>query len=80
MAKKASGTIYPLSALRATVLHTQFLTMPPGASPSPTRDTIVKLVTALGYVQVDTLHVVNRAHDVTLWARFGSYNLIAIQF
>lgn len=33
------------------------------------------MVQALGYVQVDTLHVVNRAHDVTLWARFGSYDL-----
>jgi uncharacterized protein YcaQ len=26
-------------------------------------------------VQIDTLHVVNRAHHVTLWARFGSYNI-----
>ncbi|HPH97060.1 MAG TPA: crosslink repair DNA glycosylase YcaQ family protein [Anaerolineaceae bacterium] len=31
------------------------------------------LVGALGYVQIDTLHVVNRAHHVTFWARFGSY-------
>ncbi len=30
---------------------------------------------ALGYVQIDTLHVVNRAHYVTLWARFGSYDI-----
>jgi uncharacterized protein YcaQ len=72
MAKKASGTIYPLSALRAMALHTQFLTTPNGASPTP--DAIVDLVTALGYVQIDTLYVVNRAHDVTLWARFGSYD------
>jgi uncharacterized protein YcaQ len=43
--------------------------------PAPTPGKIVALVTALGYVQIDTLHVVNRAHDVTLWARFGSYNL-----
>ena len=26
-------------------------------------------------MQIDTLHVVNRAHDVTLWARFGSYDI-----
>jgi uncharacterized protein YcaQ len=79
MPKKASGTIYPLSALRAMVLHTQLLTMPNGtsapASLIPTPDTIVDLVKALGYVQIDTLHVVNRAHYVTLWARFGSYNI-----
>lgn len=75
MAKKASGTIYPLSALRAAALHTQFLTRPNEASPALTRDRVVKLVKALGYVQIDTLHVVNRAHDVTMWARFGSYNV-----
>ncbi len=28
MTKQASGTIYPLSALRAMALHTQFLTTP----------------------------------------------------
>ncbi len=75
MAKKASGTIYPLSALRAMALHTQFLTMPNEASPAPTPGTMVNLVTALGYVQIDTLNVVNRAHYVTLWTRLGSYNL-----
>jgi uncharacterized protein YcaQ len=75
MAEKASGTIYPLSALRATVLHTQRLTIPNGASPAPTPDAIVDVVKALGYVQIDTLHVVHRAHYVTLWARFGSYDI-----
>ena len=75
MARASSGTTYPLSALRATVLHTQRLTMPNGASPALTPDAIVDLVTALGYVQIDTLHVVNRAHHVTLWARFGSYDI-----
>lgn len=73
MAKKASGTVYPLSALRAMVLHTQHLTTPNEAP--PTADTMTDLVTALGYVQIDTLNVVNRAHYVTLWARLGSYDL-----
>jgi uncharacterized protein YcaQ len=75
MAKKGSGTIYPLSALRALALHTQLLTTPNEASPASTPDTIVDLVKVLGYVQIDTLHVVNRAHYVTLWARFGSYDI-----
>jgi hypothetical protein len=75
MAKKASGPVYPLAALRAAALHTQRLTAPNQASPAPTPDAILDLVTALGYVQIDTLHVVNRAHYVTLWARFGSYDL-----
>jgi hypothetical protein len=75
MAKESSRTIYPLSALRAVVLHTQLFTTPSDTSPAPTPDAIVDLVTALGYVQIDTLHVVNRAHHVALWARFGSYDI-----
>ena len=75
MAKKASGTIYPLAALRALVLHTQLLSAPNDAPSASTPDTIVNLVKALGYVQIDTLHVVNRAHHLTLWARFGSYDI-----
>ncbi|GIL13978.1 MAG: hypothetical protein BroJett038_26980 [Chloroflexota bacterium] len=75
MAKKASGLVYPLAALRAAALHTQRLITPNQASPAPTPDAILDLVTALGYVQIDTLHVVNRAHYVTLWARFGSYDI-----
>ena len=76
MARKASGTIYPLSALRAVVLHVQRLTAPNGASPALTPDAILDLVKALGYVQIDTLHVVNRAHYVTLWARFGFFFIV----
>lgn len=75
MAKNDPGTIYPLSALRAMVLQAQRLTTPNAASPAFTPGTVVDLVTALGYLQIDTLHVVNRAHYVTLWARFGSYDL-----
>jgi uncharacterized protein len=56
------------------VLHAQCLTAPLEASPAPTPDTITDLVSALGYVQIDTLYVVNRAHYLTLWARLGSYD------
>lgn len=75
MAKKTTGPIYPLAALRALVLHTQRLTVPIPESPAPTADAIVDLFKALGCVQVDTLHVVHRAHDLTLWARFGAYDI-----
>ena len=78
MANKTAGTIYPLTALRAMVLHTQRLTAPNTASPAITPDTIVDLVKALGYVQIDTLNVVNRAHYVTVWSRFGAYPLAGI--
>lgn len=75
MTTKASHTIYPLSALRAVVLHTQLLRAPNEASPDLTADTLVNLVKALGYLQIDTLNVVNRAHHVALWTRFGSYDI-----
>ncbi|MCC6612535.1 MAG: YcaQ family DNA glycosylase [Anaerolineae bacterium] len=74
MAINASGTIYPLSALRALVLHCQRLTTPNETAVAPTPDAIADLVATLGYVQIDTLNVVNRAHYVTLWARFGVYD------
>lgn len=67
--------VYPLSALKTVALHTQLLTTPNGSSSAPTPEKIVDLVRSLGYVQIDTLHVVNRAHYITLWARFGSYEV-----
>jgi uncharacterized protein YcaQ len=73
--KISSSTIYPLSALRAVALHTQRLTAPNEQTPAPTTHTIVDLVNALGYVQIDTLHVVNRSHYLTLWTRLGSYDI-----
>ena len=72
---KRSDTIYPLSALRATVLHAQHLTSPNISTTPPTIDMIYELVKALSYVQIDTLHVVNRAHYLALWARLGSYDI-----
>ncbi len=73
--RKASGIVYPLSALRTVALHTQFLSAPNLASPAPTPNNIVDLVTKLGYVQIDTLNVVNRSHYASLWARFGAYDI-----
>jgi uncharacterized protein len=75
MVKKSSGPIYPISALRAVALHCQHLAAPQGRSPAPTSGAIAGLVTSLGYLQIDTLQVVHRAHYVTLWARLGSYDL-----
>ncbi len=75
MAQKINKAPYPLSALRAVVLQAQGLTAPNAASLRPTLKAIEDLVKMIGYVQIDTLQVVNRAHYVTLWARFGSYDL-----
>ena len=75
MAKNATGTIYPISALRAVVLHTQGLTAPNQYKHVPESELIVELVKTLGYVQIDTLQVVNRAHYLTLWSRLGSFKI-----
>jgi uncharacterized protein len=75
MAKKQSNTIYPLHALRAVAIHAQHLDTPNGAEPAPTLDRIYEVVEALGMVQIDTLHMVNRAHYLALWARLGSYSI-----
>jgi len=74
MVKNLSGTVYPLSALRAVILHAQRLAAPNTLSSPPSPDQIVDLVKTLGYLQIDTLNVVNRAHYFTLWSRLGSYD------
>lgn len=74
MAQKTNSTVYPLSALRALVLHTQRLGAANDAVQAASVDAILDVVKALGYVQIDTLNVVNRAHDVALWSRFGTYS------
>ena len=75
MATKVTGTIFPLAALRATVLDAQRLTTANAAQTPPSSDDIVNVVKVLGYLQIDTLNMVNRAHYVTLWSRLGSYDL-----
>ncbi len=39
-----------------------------------TATTIYPIIRQLGYVQIDTISVVNRAHHQTLWTRCNSYN------
>lgn len=75
MTNQAPNTIYPLSALRAFVLNIQLLTQPNQGSTTPSPEAMVNLVKRLGYVQIDTLNVVNRSHYVTLWARLGNYSI-----
>jgi hypothetical protein len=64
---KVKTKVYPNTALRALALHTQRLDTPNGSEPPPTMDRIYETVEALGCVQIDTLHMVHRAHYVALW-------------
>src|SRR5688572_16241036 len=75
MSKKQSSTIYPLSAIRALAIYVQRLHTPNGSEAQPTMERIYDLVETLGMVQIDTLAMVNRAHNLTLWSRLGSYDL-----
>ncbi len=67
--------VYPLSAVRALVLHAQRLTTANGAESRPTPDVMGEVVAQVGCVQVDTICVVHRSHYLALWSRLGSYDL-----
>jgi uncharacterized protein YcaQ len=68
--------IIPLVAARVLALHAQELTTANGTEPTPTADSICSMIEQVGCVQIDTLHMVRRAHYLTLWSRLGSYNPI----
>ena len=67
-------TIYPLSAVRALALHTQELTRPLRRGGRVGPDDVYSAIERVGWVQIDTLHVVRRAQYLTLWSRLGSYD------
>lgn len=74
----SSSAPYPLDALRAVALHAQRLEWADGNPPQPTPGGIEALVEALGCVQIDTLHVVQRSQYLVLWSRLGAYDPAAL--
>ena len=54
-------------------MHRQGLTHPRGAT-KLTRDTFVELLESTGGLQVDSINVLERAHLLTLWSRFGVFD------
>ncbi len=64
---------YPLAAARALALRTQQLDAPaPDATPDA--DTIYDTVDRIGWVQLDTLQMVQRSQYIALWSRLGPYD------
>lgn len=59
-------------------LHRQGLAFPRGESPL-TRSRFVRLLESTGGLQVDSINVVDRAHLLTLWSRFGSFDRAALK-
>jgi hypothetical protein len=62
----------PLDAVRALFLDRQHLTRPRAHALTARR--LVQFVEDVGGVQLDSINVVDRAHYLTLWSRFGPYD------
>ena len=69
---------YPLKAVRAVALHAQGLDAPTPRGFRAGDDDVYDAVRRVGWVQLDTLQVVNRAQYVTLWSRLGDYDADAL--
>ncbi len=54
------------------ILDSQMLSDIPETSSG--KDRTARIIENLGYVQIDTISVVQRAHHHTLWTRFGGYH------
>lgn len=62
-----------ITQARKLVLHSQRL--PPGKQYESALNTTLSTIQHLGYIQIDTISVVQRAHHHTLWARNPRYQL-----
>ena len=61
-----------LRAVRALFLQRQHLARPRGAALSAGR--LVRFVEDVGGLQLDSINVLDRAHYLTVWSRFGPYD------
>jgi uncharacterized protein YcaQ len=67
---KPKSNISPADA-RYLAIKNQLLIKP---DKSKTRKSLLKIIEQLGYIQIDTISVVERAHNHILWTRFPAYN------
>ena len=73
-----SAAPYSLKAVRALALRAQGLDAPNPRGFRAGDDDVYDAVRRVGWVQLDTLQVVNRAQYVTLWSRLGDYDAKAL--
>jgi uncharacterized protein YcaQ len=64
--------IVPRSAVAALFLERQHLVRPRAAPLSPRR--LCRFVEDVGGLQMDSINVLDRAHYLTVWSRFGPYD------
>jgi uncharacterized protein YcaQ len=62
----------PLRGVAALFLERQHLRLPRANAFSPSR--VVQFVTDVGGLQIDSINVIDRAHYLTVWSRFGAYD------
>ena len=70
-----SDTVYPLKAIRALALRAQGLAAPNRRRGKPGIEDVYSAVKRVGWVQIDTLQVVNRSQYIALWSRLGDYDM-----
>ena len=63
--------VFPPQAVRALFLHRQHLGRPRAHRLTPHR--LTRFVEDVGGLQMDSINVVERAHYLTVWSRFGPY-------
>jgi uncharacterized protein YcaQ len=66
------GPVVPVWAVRNLFLTRQHLRHPRARGLTPTR--LVRFAEDVGGIQLDSINVVERAHYLTLWSRFGPYD------
>jgi uncharacterized protein YcaQ len=66
------GPAVPLRAVTALFLERQHLARPRAATITPRR--LSRFVEDVGGLQLDSINVLDRAHYLTVWSRFGPYD------
>jgi uncharacterized protein YcaQ len=66
----------PLEAITALFLQRQHLARPRSRSFTPAR--LRRFVEDVGGVQLDSINVLDRAHYLTIWSRFGPYDRVRL--
>jgi uncharacterized protein YcaQ len=64
--------LFPLRAVAALFLARQHLDRPRARGLTPRR--LSQLATDVGGIQMDSINVIDRAHYLTVWSRFGPYD------
>src|SRR5258708_40044169 len=64
--------VFPRRAVTALFLERQHLTRPRAHGLSPAR--LTRFVEDAGGLQMDSINVLDRAHYLTVWSRFGPYD------